>query len=163
MSFAVAAQLSAWVVIVLLALAMAGLYARVRELEPGSITFADQLVGSYAPAMSDGRALTDTLVLFLSDRCGVCRELLTEAAAMRREGELPGSKAISVFSTPGVPAWALEDGIEAYADAVFADRFHITAMPTVVYIDGDGRTRYLAAISSPERFRAETAAHKSQS
>lgn len=156
MSFEVAALLAAWLTIAVLSLAMAGLYARVRDLAPGPAGPGRPAGGSFAPSMSDGRVPADTLVLFLSTTCPLCRDLVAEAAALGREGALPGAGVLAVFAVDGeddIPPWAAVDGIRTRADRTFAERFRVVATPTAAYVDPDGVVVHLSPVASTERFR----------
>jgi thiol-disulfide isomerase/thioredoxin len=155
-SFEVAALVAAWLTITLLAFAMAGLYAQVRGLTAGGVAPAGSGGRMFAPSMSDGRVPTDSLVLFLSTTCQVCRDLIREVSALRENGVLPGSRVLAVFavdSAADIPPWAAAAGIETRADPTFANRFRVAATPTVAYIDPDGVVAHLSPVASTERFR----------
>lgn len=151
MSFNSAAILTSWIAILVLSFAMAGLYARITEIQA-----VGGLGGSgFAPPRSDGKPSADSTFLFVSNRCEVCRTLVPVAVTMHEEGQLPARQLVIVSrESQELAGFSLEaDRYEAIADPKLMEQFGVTATPTVAYVDADSRVAKISPVASIERFR----------
>lgn len=153
MSFEGTALLLAWIAIMLLSFAMAGLLRQIQVLRMGM-----RGPGRLGPALGarplaslpGGRPWSRrTVMLFLDRRCETCTELLPQAEAM----VAPGMDVVAVYAADG-------DGFTNGAltvlsnEAELFERFRITVTPFAVVLDESGSVSVAEPIPSVARFRA---------
>jgi hypothetical protein len=150
MSFEATAMLVSWVAILLLGLVVSGLVRQVHALSTGRVRVrADELglrQGTPAPELASlvpGAANTGTVLLFLSEGCAVCDEVLDEAVSLAAAGGLRGIAVRAVF--PGaVPEVGHAGDAAGRALRLFGgraalfERYQVPATPFAVVVDGAG-------------------------
>lgn len=146
MSFEMTALLVTWAALVLLALVVAGLVRQVhgltqgprpQELGPRPGVLAPDLA-ALAPA-----AVGPTLLLFLSDECGACPDILREAVVLA--GRTP-IRAVFAGAPLDVDA---PDGLRIFAErADLFDAYQVPATPFAVLTGADGRIQLAEPVGS---------------
>jgi hypothetical protein len=151
MSFEASALLVTWMAILLLALVVSGLIRQVQALASGRVRVRANEVGLRpGTAAPEAARLAPhgerALLLFLSEGCGVCEEVLEEAAAQAAHTAQRGIAVLALFATP-LPAFAQSAArgngtgrvvVLAEESGLF-ERYQVPATPFAVAVDAAGR------------------------
>ncbi len=154
MSLTATALVLAWIAIVTLGFALAGVLARVHRLEqrlaPATLRALgpEPSIGTPAPAV-DGVELgadTGAVLLFADRECGSCLRVLPAVADAARAATLP----VHVFwSGPTAAADPTERGVVHHADAGAAYvAYGVRAAPWLVVVGPDGQVAAAGAAGS---------------
>lgn len=157
MSFETSALLVTWVAILLMALVVSGLVRQVHALASGRVRVRASEVGLRpgTPAPELARLVPQgqrALLLFLSEGCGACEEVLEEAAAQALRAAQRGIALRALFATP-LPAFAHaaaggngSGGVAVLGEEpTLFERYQVPATPFAVVVDAAGRV----ALSEP--------------
>jgi hypothetical protein len=156
MSFQTSALILSWVAILLLALVVSGLVRQVHALTTGAVRRPDRLglrPGSPAPGLdllAPGRQVP-LLLLFLSDDCRTCAEVLAEAGT---HADRDGVAIRALYSGPA-PAAASGQPVRVHGDqAPLFDRYDAIATPFAVVVDRAGRVARSEPLGSRAALRS---------
>jgi hypothetical protein len=164
MSFEMSALLVSWVAILLLALVVSGLVRQVNTLASGQVQVRSDEMGlrQGAPAPEFERlvpARTGAVLLFLSEGCGSCEEVLEEALSLGAEATRRGVAVTALFptSSPALPAAATRNGLAGVpvleGEATLFERYKIPATPFGVEVSPAGRVVRSEPVGSREALR----------
>jgi hypothetical protein len=166
MSFQISALLATWIAIVLLALVVSGLIRQVVALSSGRVQVRAGQVGlpegtpapdfaRLAPQHVDALAL-----LFVSEDCGVCEEILEEVAAAPAGTVRPGVAVRAVFGTtpPAPPRPPSRNGSAELqvlvGEGALFERYRIPVTPFAVMVDAAGRVVRSEPVGSRQALHA---------
>ena len=100
------------------------------------------------PLTPEGR---EALVVFGSESCGMCRDLLPSATALARSDP---HLSVVVASTSSAFAGMAEPPATAVADPVAVSAFRVKATPFAVYVDPDGVVRAKGIVNTLEHLES---------
>lgn len=149
MTFESAALVAAWVAILLLGFAMAGLLRQIRELQAGVAGPSRRRPGPAVGTMLDpARGLADAFLFFGGKSCRTCDTLVPELVRLSRTWD--GPRLVVVYKDE------LEkrlDGVETISNGsqLFED-LNVSVVPFGVVTDADGRVVLAEMLGSLERF-----------
>lgn len=152
MSVLVAALVLAWVCLILLVLAMAGMLRQIRELQADVAELTPRgrrpLVGTQLEALASG---TRTVLLVLTPGCGFCEvayRMVAEFAATRPQHrvEVLSHRAVDWFTDPSLPV-RVDERLFAELDVPWA--------PAVLVVDASGTVVTARPIGSEEALREQ--------
>jgi hypothetical protein len=152
------AVILAWVAILILALAMAGVLRQVRALASGRPVGQQQLGpanGSVAPSIPGLAQLVHpgriTVLLFLDGTCEVCGETLRAADEMA-EPRADLVRFVALFAGDAGGASLRHAELLEHSNQVFA-RYGVPLVPFAVAVAADGRVVDSGAVGSPTLLR----------
>ena len=150
MSFQTSALIVTWVALLLMALVMSGLVRQVHALSSGAARRPERLglrPGSPAPAADRLGLRPPAVLLFLSDDCRTCAEVLDEAGRLPRNG-------VAVHALYPGPAPAGTGNVAVHGgQAELFERYDAIATPFGVVVDRAGR------VARSEPLGSRTALH----
>jgi hypothetical protein len=162
MSFETSALLVSWVAIALLALVVSGLVRQVHALTSGHVHGGEvgPRTGSPAPALSRlGSGQAGTVLLFLSEGCGPCEEILDEAASLAA-GAAAHDVAVRALYPSTAPSLPRAPSADPPADLTLLDgeatlfeQYMIPATPFAVLVDATGRVARSEPLGSRRALR----------
>ena len=153
MSFETSALIVTWAALLLLALVVSGLVRQVHALTSGGVRRADRLglrPGSPAPNADLLGVRPPAVLLFLSEDCHTCADVLDEAGRLD-DGNGPELHALYAGTAP--------PGSEAQPIAVHGwqaelfERYDAVVTPFAVVVGHDGRVVRSEPLGSPEALR----------
>lgn len=156
--FLTSAMILAWLAILVLALAMAGLLRQVRTLSSGRPVRRQvgPPAGSLAPEVPGLEQLAQegyiTVLLFLDTNCDVCVETLRIAEELAGDRNGHSVRFVAIFSANADGATSdrirrVENGNDIFA------RYSVPVAPFGVAINDRGRVTHAGGIGSPVLFR----------
>ena len=152
MTFTAAALVAAWLAILVLALALAGVLHRLRAIAAGSPPATrpavGPLVGAVAPAL-DGRALSGpALILFADRECPSCHEVAPAfgQAALGANGSGAHVQKVLVYQGDTPPADQGLDTMRVQRDTF--ERWNVRVTPFLVAVDARGTVAAAAPVGS---------------
>jgi len=152
MSFQTSALIVTWVALLLLALVVSGLVRQVHALSSGGARRADRLgprPGSPAPNADQLGIRPPAVLLFLSEDCHTCAEVLDEAGRLNGNGP-----ELHALYAGRVPAGSEGQPIAVHgSQAGLFERYDAIVTPFAVVVGHDGRVVRSEPIGSPQALR----------
>jgi hypothetical protein len=153
MSFQTSALIVTWAALLLLALVVSGLVRQVHALSSGGARRADRLglrPGSPAPNVDQLGIRPPAVLLFLSEDCHTCTNVLDEAG--RLDGNGLELHALYVGSVP--PGSDVQPIAVHGWQAELFERYDAIVMPFAVVVGHDGRVVGSEPLGSPQALRS---------
>jgi len=151
MTFDLSLLLLAWLAIVLLAFAMAGLYRQVQSLAQRGSDGAPTIglvSGTQSPLGRPAASATGQLVLLADSQCDSCRVVLPNFG---RVAESNRSIDFVVLSASPVDKSALPASVRVVQDSTAMAQFRAPWLPALAEVDRQGRIREVSLVGSPRR------------
>ena len=153
MSITAAALVLAWLCLVLLAFALAGVLQQVRgvQAELASLQAPGRgiLVGRRVPALSTG---TVSVVLVIDPGCSRCRPIFEEFSSVAAKR---GSWHCFALSFRQVEHWPSSAAVPLRIDGELYADLDVPWSPALLVVDPDGRILRAAPLRSPEDLRVQ--------
>jgi len=138
----------AWVAIALLAFAVAGLLAQIRDLRSGGSSIAPigPAVGTAAPAVAGLPYRKRSILMFADHGCPTCEVILPEVVALAKVGS---PQFVALFKGPATPL----QGVLTLANQEDAfTAFDVRVTPFAVAVDESGKVVRAAPLGSRADF-----------